>query len=91
MQSDVRKSIQGAIEGAILRTFKDSAIKFRSQRGLRHRWTLTDVELLVKEGLNKIDTLDLAREYEPVNRTILLEDFRNKVGKEIVQMLDACM
>lgn len=46
---------------------------------------------MVKSGQNKIEILDLSKAYDKVNRSILLQDCRKTLQREIVEMLQACL
>lgn len=45
----------------------------------------------MKEGWNKVATLDLSKSYDKVNRSDLFKDCEHIFGKELVNMLRACL
>lgn len=91
MLSHARNIIEGAMGDAILRTTDFNAMQLGFQNGLSPIITLTDVNSMVNACFNKIKTLELAKSYYQVNRSILLEDCSNGVEKEINHILSACL
>lgn len=89
--SHSRNIFKRDIGDAILRTTDVTTKKFSFQKGLSPIITLNDVDSMVKAGSNKIKTLYLAISYDQLNRSILLEDCRRKVEREIIQMLSKCL
>lgn len=53
--------------------------------------TLLDVDAIVKEGKNKIATLDLSKTYERVNSYILLEECRKILDENTIKMFRASL
>lgn len=52
---------------------------------------MLDVDAIVKDGRNKIATLDLAKAYDKVNRKILLNECDGILDQNTRSMIRACL
>lgn len=90
MLSHTRKIIEGAVGDFLLRTTKVLSRHFVFQKQLSPLITLTDVDTLMKHGMNKIATFDLTKAYDRVNRKTLVKYFKKiKEDTSITKMLKA--
>lgn len=70
---------------------EDTRKKIDFQRGLSATMNLIDLDAVVRDGSNRIDTIDLAKAYDRFNRRILLGDCKKVLETELTDMPTACL
>lgn len=91
MLSHARKLIESALAGRLLRKLKVVGREFGFQRGLSSTITLKDVDTIVKNGRNRVATLDLSKAYDRVDRNRLLKDCELHFEENLNSMVSACL
>lgn len=89
MFSCVRKVIETAIAETVAAKVKIFGRQYGFQTGLSATLTLLEVNSIVRSGRKKIATLDLAKAYDKVNRSILMKDCEKRLDQRTCNMLSA--
>lgn len=89
MLSWLRKVLEATIAGNIFKKLNICGRQFGFQRCLSSTLMLLDMNVVIREGRNKIATLDLSKAYEKVVRKTLLEDCLKTLSVEITEMMTA--
>lgn len=91
MLSHVRKTIEAVLADAVLKKFKIFIRQFGFRQGLSSMITFLDVDMMVREGHNKIAFLDLLKAYDKVNCVILVNDCERNPPGTLTKMIRTCL
>lgn len=91
MLSCLRKTVESAISIGISRKLKFFGRQFGLQKGLSATTTLMDVDAVVKSCNNRVATLDMAKAYDKLIRSVLVQDCKKGLSPNLAKMIMACL
>lgn len=91
MLSCIRKTVKVTIVENLAASIEVHERPFGFHRGLSPAPTLLDGDSLVKIGMNKVATLDLAKAYDKVNRRLLMKDCEQRMDSNTAPSIADCL